>query len=90
MALRSTTSTVCGGTSNGGRTPEGEGLAGGDLGPEGGVGREHVMEAVEMEPGARDECGRASHEFQRGHHQMGGSIAVRVAEVEALFSQPKI
>ena len=58
------------------------GLAGDDLSPEGGVGREHAMEANEMEPGTRDESRQALQEFQRGHHQMGGSIAVRGFELQ--------
>jgi len=51
------------------------GLARDDLGTEGSIGREHTMEANEMEPGTRDECGQALQKFQRAHHEMGGSIA---------------
>ncbi len=40
------------------------------------------MEANEREPGTWDECGQALQEFQRGHHQMGGAIAVRGFELE--------
>ena len=58
------------------------GLAGYDLGPQGRVRREHAMEANEMEPGTRDAGREALQEFQRGHHQMGGTIAVRGFELE--------
>ncbi len=40
------------------------------------------METNEMEPGARNEGGQALEEFQRGHHQMGGTIAIRSFELE--------
>ena len=40
------------------------------------------MEATEMEPGPRDEGGQALQEFQRGHDEMGGAIAVRGFELE--------
>jgi len=40
------------------------------------------MEANEMEPGTRDEGGQALQEFQRAHHQMDGSIAVRGFELK--------
>ena len=40
------------------------------------------MEANEMEPGTRDECGQALQEFQRGHHEMDGPIVVRRFELE--------
>ena len=53
-----------------------------DLGPQGGVGREHAMNAHEMGLGTRDEGRHALQEFQRGHHQMGGSIAVRGFELQ--------
>ena len=53
-----------------------------------GVGREHAMEANEMEPGTRDECGQALQEFQRAHHEMGGSIAVRRFELEDDLAGP--
>ena len=35
-----------------------------DLGPQFSVGREHAMEADEMEPWTRDKRGQALHEFQ--------------------------
>jgi len=40
------------------------------------------MEANEMEPRLRNEGGQALEEFQRGHHQMGGAIAVRGFQLE--------
>lgn len=40
------------------------------------------MKANEMEAGTWDEGGQALEEFQRGHHQMGGAIAVRGFELE--------
>ncbi len=52
------------------------GLAGHDLGALRRVGCQHAMDANEREPGTWDECGQALQEFQRGHHQMGGAIAV--------------
>ncbi len=45
-------------------------------------GCEHAMEANEMEPGTRDEGGEALQEFQRGHHEVGGAIAVWGFELE--------
>ncbi len=40
------------------------------------------MEANEMQPGTGNEGRQALEEFQRGHHQMGGAIAVRGFELE--------
>ena len=40
------------------------------------------MEANEMELGTWDEGGQALQEFQRGHHEVGGAIAVRGFELE--------
>ncbi len=40
------------------------------------------MEANEMKPRTRDEGGQALQEFQRGHHEMGGAIAIRGFELE--------
>ncbi len=40
------------------------------------------MEANEMEPRTRDERREALEEFKRGHHQMGGTIAIRGFELE--------
>ena len=40
------------------------------------------MEANEMELGTRDERGQALEEFHRGHHEMGGAIAVRRFELK--------
>ncbi len=58
------------------------GLAGNNLGPQGRVRREHAMEANEMEPGPWDESRQVLQEFQRAHHEMGGSIAIRRFELE--------
>ena len=58
------------------------GLAGDDLGSQRRVGRQHAMEANEMEPGTRDQCGQALQEFHRAHHEMSGVIAVRGFELE--------
>ncbi len=46
------------------------------------MGREHAMEANEMEPGPWDESRQALQEFQRAHHEMGGPIPVRCFELE--------
>ncbi len=35
-----------------------------------------------MEPGPWDERGQALEEFQRGHHEMGGAIAIRGFELQ--------
>ena len=51
-------------------------VTGHDLRPERRVGCEHAMEANEMEARTRDERGQALKEFQRGHDEMGGAIAV--------------
>ena len=40
------------------------------------------MEANEMESGTRDERREALEEFQRGHDEMGGAIAVRGFELQ--------
>ncbi len=40
------------------------------------------MAANEMEVGARDQGGQALQEFQRGHDEMGGAIAIRRFELE--------
>ena len=58
------------------------GLAGHDLGAQGRVGRQYTMEENEMESGTWDEGGQALQEFQRGHHEVGGAIAVRGFELE--------
>jgi len=47
-----------------------------------GVGREHAMEANQMQPRRRDECGQPLHELQRRHHDMGGSVAVGTLELQ--------
>ena len=41
------------------------GRAWNDVGPEFGVWCEHAMEANQMQPGARHQCGQALQEFQR-------------------------
>ena len=46
------------------------------------------MEANEMEPGTWDERGQALEEFQRGHHEMGGAIAIMVLVVPESEDQP--
>ena len=53
-----------------------------DLGPQRGVGREHAMEANEMEPWTRDERSQAWPELERGHHEMGGPVVVRDFELK--------
>ncbi len=40
------------------------------------------MKANEMEPWPWDKCGQALEEFQRGHDEMGGAIAVRGFELQ--------
>ena len=47
-----------------------------------GVGREHAMEANQMQPRTRDECGEALHALQRRHHDMGGPVSVGTLELE--------
>jgi hypothetical protein len=47
-----------------------------------GVGREHTMEANQMQPRARDPCGQALHELQRRHHDMGGAVTVGTLELQ--------
>ena len=59
-----------------------ERLAWNDLGPQFGVGREHAMEANQMQPGTRDQCGQALHELQRRHHDMGGAVALGALELQ--------
>ena len=46
------------------------------------------MEANVMKPGTRDEGGHALQEFQRGHDEMGGAIAVRGFELEHHLAGP--
>ena len=46
------------------------------------------MEANEMEPGTRNKGGEALEEFQRGHHEMGGAIAIRGFELEDDLASP--
>ncbi len=41
-----------------------------------------------MASGTRDESRQALQEIQRGHHQMGGSIAVRRFELEDDLADP--
>ncbi len=61
------------------------GYTGYDLGPQGRIGCEYAMEANEMEPGPRDERGQALQEFQRGHDEISGAIAVDLAnEMEGI------
>ena len=64
------------------------GLAWDDLGSEGGMGREHAMEANEMEPRPWDECGQSLQEFRGAHHEMGGAIAVRRFELQGDLTGP--
>ena len=47
-----------------------------------GVGREHAMEANQMQPRTRDQCGQPLHELQRRHHDMGGAVAVGALELQ--------
>ena len=53
-----------------------------DLGPQFGVGREHTMEANQMQPGPRHQCGQALHELQRRHHDMRGAVAPGALELQ--------
>ncbi len=46
------------------------------------------MKANEMEPRTRDEGGQALQEFQRGHDQMGGAIAIRGFKLEHHLAGP--
>ena len=47
-----------------------------------GVGCEQAMEANQMQPRARDQCGQALHELQRRHHDMGGAVAPGALELQ--------
>ena len=47
-----------------------------------GVGCEHAMEANQMQPRTRDECGQALHELQRRDHDRGGPVAVGTLELQ--------
>src|SRR4051794_2582397 len=40
------------------------------------------MEANQMQPGTRDQCGQALQELQRRHHDMGGAVAPGTFELE--------
>jgi len=46
------------------------------------------MEANEMEPGTQDEGREALEEFQRGHDEMGGAIAIRGFELKHDLTSP--
>jgi len=46
------------------------------------------MEANEMESGTRDESREALEEFQRGHEEMGGAIAIRGFELQDDLTGP--
>ncbi len=47
-----------------------------DLGSEPRVGREHAVEANEMEPWPWDKRGQALHELQRRHDDVGRAISI--------------
>jgi len=40
------------------------------------------MEANQMQPGARDQCGQALQQLQGRHHDMGGAVAPGALELE--------
>src|SRR3954466_4109310 len=40
------------------------------------------MEANQMQPGTRDQCGQTLHKLQRRHHDMGGAVAPGTFELE--------
>ncbi len=40
------------------------------------------MVANEIQPRARHECGQASHELKRRHHDVGGAVLVRALELQ--------
>src|SRR3954452_2087428 len=40
------------------------------------------MEANQMQPGTRDQCGQALQELQRRHHDMGGAVAPGALELQ--------
>ncbi len=40
------------------------------------------MEAYEIQPRARHECGQALHELGRRHHDMGGPVLIRAFELQ--------
>ena len=46
------------------------------------MGREHAMQANEMESGRGDECRYTLQEYQRRHDEMGGAIAIRGFELD--------
>ena len=47
-----------------------------DFGTQPGIGREHAMEANEMEPWTGDKRSQSLHEFQRRHHNVGRAISI--------------
>jgi len=47
-----------------------------------GVGREHAVEANQMQPRRRDECGQPLHELQRRHHDLRGPVTVGTLELQ--------
>ena len=53
-----------------------------DLGPQFGVGREHTMEANQMQPGSRHQGGKALHKLQGRHDDVGGAVAPRALELQ--------
>ncbi len=46
------------------------------------MGCEHAMEADEVQPRTGNQCGKALHEFQGFHDDMGGAISVRCLQRE--------
>ncbi len=46
------------------------------------MGCQYTMKANEMQPRTGNERGQALQEFQRGHHEVGGAIAIRGFELE--------
>ena len=40
------------------------------------------MEAHEIQPRARHECGQALHELKRRHHDVGGAVLVRAFKLQ--------
>ncbi len=70
----------CLGRRRSGRVRRGGG-AGDNRGPQLRVGREHAVEADEMQLGTGDERGQALQELERRHHDMGGAIVVGAFEL---------
>jgi hypothetical protein len=53
-----------------------------DRGTQPGMGRQHAVEACQMQARTRHQGGQALHEFQRRHDDMGGAVAPGAFELQ--------